>query len=47
MEKAKLVLFRMDHDEHKDLKVFCAVHGYTMQDFINESIRLHKKKWKA
>ncbi|CAM4099882.1 hypothetical protein L1N85_10820 [Paenibacillus alkaliterrae] len=43
--KPKALPVRFDENEHKRLKVFCAEHGISMQEFIMRAVEEYKKKW--
>lgn len=43
--KIKSLPVRFDENDHKRLKVFCAEHGMTMQEFISKAIEEYRKKW--
>ena len=45
MKKPKNIPYRMDVEEHRDLKIFCASHGIPMQEFITRAVEEYKKKW--
>lgn len=43
--KTKGFQLRLDEDEHKKMKVFCAEHGMSMQEFVSKAIHEYKQKW--
>lgn len=43
--KPKSFQLRFDEAEHKRLKVFCAEHGMSMQEFITKAVDEYRKKW--
>lgn len=45
MIKYKNLPYRMDENDHRNLKVLCAEKGITMQQFIDRAVNEFKKKW--
>ena len=43
--KRKSFQYRLEEVEHRELKIFCAQHGFTMQDFVDKAIAEYMKKW--
>ena len=47
MKKPKNIPYRLNEQEHRELKMFCALHGFSMQDFVFRAVEEFKKKWGA
>lgn len=47
MEKQKTIMipYRLEPNEHKDLKLFCVGKGIPMQQFIQKAVEEYRKKW--
>lgn len=44
-EKVKTIPYRLDKQEHTNLKMFCVQKGISMQEFMDKAIQEYKKKW--
>lgn len=47
MSKLKNIPYRLDPVDHKNLKVFCAQHGISMQKLLENAVKEYLKKWAA
>lgn len=45
MSKTKNIPYRLEQNEHKQLKLLCVQHGLSMQEFIDKAVQEYKKKW--
>jgi len=43
--KIKNLPYRMDPENHRRLKVFCAQHGISMQSLMDKAVEEYLRKW--
>jgi len=43
--KTKSFQIRLDPNDHRELKTFCASKGISMQEFFTKAAREYKDKW--
>jgi predicted HicB family RNase H-like nuclease len=44
-EKIKAIPYRLDKQDHTNLKLFCVAKGISMQEFMDKAIQEYMKKW--